>query len=195
MTSFKILKNQKGSLVIDFIFAFMLVLSVSFVLLGLSFTLSVVESIQYLAFSTSRDYFAAHENLQKQEDLAKKKFETLKTAGSYKTLLRKDWFDVKYIGSGDFAQDYSSTHPNDIFKGTKLNVTIGFLNFNLPLFGSTEGDSPYKTNIASFLGREPSSSECMSLVRNRFQALLALDNYKMGSIVPESYIAFDDNGC
>lgn len=186
--------NQRGSLTLDFIFAFLLVFSISFILTSVSFTLSVVESIQYMAFSASRDYFAGHINKEKQEGLAQKKFDDLKKDGSYKNLLKKEWFDVKYIGSGDFKGDYSSSDPKDIFQGSKLQVTIGFLNFNLPFFGSTEGDQPYVANVTSFIGREPTSEECMGVVNSRFDKLLSLDGYATGSLTP-NYVKFDDNGC
>lgn len=188
------IKNQKGSLTLDFIFAFLLVFSISFILTSVSFTLSVVESIQYMAFSSSRDYFAGHINKQKQEELAEKKLEILKNFGSYKNLLKKEWFDVKYLGSGDFKSDYSSTNPKDVFEGTRLQVTIGFLNFNLPFFGSTEGDQPYVANMTSFIGREPTSEECMDTVSKRLNKLISLGGYATGSLNP-SYVTFDDNGC
>ena len=49
----KSLKNQKGVLAFDFLIGFMMITSFFMLLVILSFTLSVVESMQYIAFATT----------------------------------------------------------------------------------------------------------------------------------------------
>ena len=191
-----LIKNQKGALTLDFIFALLLIFSITLILGIFSFTLSISESIQYLAFSSSRAYFAGHKNQQKQIELGEKKFSELKATGAYKKFLQKDWFDTKLLGIGDFASEYSKSDTKDIFEGARLQVDIGILNFNIPLFGSTENDSgKYTTFITSFIGREVSSDECMNVIANRFNGLLDLAPYNTGTIDAGRYISFDDNGC
>lgn len=188
--------NQNGSLTIDFVFAFILVMGFTMVLGFFAFSLSVVESVQYLTFSSSRDYFAGHTTQAKQTELAEKKFNELSKTGSFNTLLRKDWFDVKINKIGNSGNVYgANASTNDIFEGVRTQVTVGLLEFNIPFLGSTEGDQKYETFLTSFLGREPSSAECMEVIDKRYNAILNLDEYRSGTINPSAYMAIDDNGC
>lgn len=192
------IQNQKGSLTIDFIFALVLVLSMTLLLGVFSFSLSVVEGIQYLAFSSSRAYFAGNVSLEEQKKMGQQKFDTLSKDGAYKSFLKKEWFSVTPIGFEDFAKTYEKEDSRDIFEGVRLKIVIGLLDLNLPIFGSTTKDGSYSTYINSFIGREPSSEECMGVVANRMNAILKLSNASysnVGSTAKKAYASFDDNGC
>jgi hypothetical protein len=189
------MKNQSGAITLDFIFALVLVLSMTLLLGVFSFSLSVVESVQYLTFSSSRAYFAGHINPEEQRKAAEKKFNTLSTTGSYRKLLKKDWFAVSVDKIGDSSEIYNGQEDRDIFEGVRTKIVVGLLELQIPLFGSTKGDTPFEAYITSFLGREPTSEECMSMVTERFNEILKLGSYTGGNVNASSYAVFDDNGC
>lgn len=190
------MNNQSGALSLDFIFALVLVLSMTFLLGVFSFSLSVVEGIQYLAYSSSRAYFAGHLSQADQEKAAKDKFDELSKTGSYKKLLKKDWFNVTMDEgkAGDFSETYGATEARDLFTGVRAQVVVGLLNQNIPIFGTTEGETPFVTYVTSFLGREPSSEECMEVVKQRYQAIVGLAT-PYSAAGTGTYVAIDDNGC
>lgn len=187
--------NQAGGLTLDFIFALVLVLSMTMLLGVFSFTLSVVEGIQYLTYSSSRAYFAGDLSEAAQKSAAQKKFDELSQTGSYKKLLKKDWFNVTVDKIGDSQDTYDSNDKRDIFQGVRVKLVVGLLDLNIPFFGSTKGDTPYETYLTSFLGRESTTEECLQMVDKRYLEILKLDTYQAGSINPRSYVPFADNGC
>ena len=189
------MNNQSGALTLDFIFALVLVLSMTFLLGVFSFSLSVVEGIQYLTYSSSRAYFAGHLSEKHQQDLAQQKFDELSMTGSFRKLLKKEWFDISVDNIGDNSETYGGSDGKDILTGVRTKVVVGLLNQNIPIFGSTEGENPFVTYMTSFLGREPSMEECMNVVNNRFNAIMALGYTIPTGDVSTEYVSFDDNGC
>lgn len=187
------MNNQAGALTLDFIFALVLVLSMTMLLGVFSFTLSIVESVQYLTFSSSRAYFAGHLNEAEQKKAATTKFEELSKSGSYKKLLKKDWFDVTMEDAGDFSKVYDAENDRDIFAGVRSKIVIGLLDLQIPFFGSTTPDAPFTTYLTSFLGRESTTEECMEFVKNRFKGILKLPGSYKG--IESKYNSYDDNGC
>jgi hypothetical protein len=190
-----VVNNQSGGLTLDFIFALVLVLSMTLLLGVFSFTLSVVEGIQYLTFSSSRAYFAGNLSESAQRDAAQKKFDDLSKTSSYKKLLKIDWFKVSIDKIGDSASTYGAEDPKDIFEGVRVKLDVGLLDLKIPFFGSTKGDKPFQTYITSFLGRESTTEECLSMVKKRYEEILKLGAYRTGSVQPGAYVPFDDNGC
>jgi hypothetical protein len=185
------MKNQSGALTLDFIFALVLVLSMTLLLGVFSFTLSVVESVQYLAFSSSRAYFAGQLSQADQTKAAQDKFKELAATGSYKKLLKKDWFNVTIDEVGDSSKTYGGTEERDIFEGVRAKIVVGLLDLKIPFFGSTTPDSPFTTYVTSFLGRESTTEECMDVINKRYDAIKNL-----GYTSPSSnYTPYDDNGC
>lgn len=187
--------NQSGALTLDFIFALVLVLSMTMLLGVFSFSLSVIEGVQYLTFSSSRAYFAGHINPEEQKKAAEAKFAELSATGSYKKLLRKDWFNVTIDKVGDSGQTYGRSDDRDVYEGVRTKIVVGLLELQIPFFGSTKGDTPFETYLTSFLGRESTTQECMDVVKARFEQILKLGAYQGSNIKAQEYAAFDDNGC
>jgi len=193
------IKNQKGSLTIDFLLASVLIMGVTGILFALSFTLTVVEITQYIAFATSRNYTAAHFNEESQENMAQNKYEQLTQETSWRNLYKKDgWFLIKHLGTKDYRDEYSSgrEYNNDRFWGTKIELESKVLDFQIPFYGSTNPeDEKFTMNINSFLGREPTSEECTNFVEERLSRIVALDS-KYNAVDPnENYARIYDNGC
>lgn len=190
------LNNQSGALTLDFIFALVLVLSMTLLLGVFSFTLSAVEGIQYLTFSSSRAYFAGDLSPQHQTTAGQEKFDELAKTGAYRKLIKKDWFAVDIEAFGNFHEEYNSADEKDVFEGLRAKITVGLLDMNIPIFGSTAGDKPFVAYVTSFLGRESSTQECMEVINQRYEKILDLDSsYRGPTVVESAYTSYDDNGC
>jgi hypothetical protein len=189
------MNSQSGALSLDFIFALVLVLSMTMLLGVFSFSLSVIESVQYLTFSSSRAYFAGNLSQQDQEKSAETKFKELSATGSFQKLLKKDWFNVTIDKVGDSGEVYGATSGKDIFTGVRTKIVVGLLDLKIPFFGSTTPEKPFTTFVTSFLGRESTTEECMDVIKDRYEAILKLGNYGGADSGKNSYVAFDDNGC
>lgn len=194
--------KQAGSVTIDFIFGIVMVAGVSSILLAFCFTMAVVEVSQYISFASSRAYFSAHLDQETQVNRAQAKFDNILANRSLRKILRGDWFTLSYLGTGDFRgvyQPHSFEHDNDTFFGNRLELNAKVLEI-IPLFknllGATESND-YKANIGSYLGREPTFSECMTFVKQRwtnFNAKYPLLNTNIQG-GDEAYVPIADNGC
>ncbi|MGE3973865.1 MAG: hypothetical protein AB7F59_04990 [Bdellovibrionales bacterium] len=192
--------NQRGSLTVDFIFGLVLASGVSAILVALCFTLSIVEVAQYVAFSTSRVYFAAHQTEAQQIQRAEDKFKELLAYRSMKQLLTGPWFSVTYVTTGDLRSEYPPVDLNDsdTFYGTRLAIESKVLNMKIPFFGSVGSDNGFKSNINSFLGREPNFDECQRFEEDRWNKFRALNPTFQPSAsvqVSDPYVTIMDNGC
>lgn len=200
MKHLKHLKNKSGNLVLDFVFAITLVLGVSTVIFLLSFSLSIVEVVQYIAFASSRNYFASDFSEETQAARAEKKFELLINDPVVKNLFGpQSWFQVKYLGSKDYREEYQDGEDSGqptYFVGSKIEFTASVLDFEVPFYGSTTPDGGgYKTNINSFLGREPSAQECENFGDARWENIIQLDAKYAGAASDAEITNFNDNGC
>lgn len=192
------LKNQRGVLTIDFLFAFVLVFGLTMTLFfSLTFTLSVVEVVQYITFASARNYFAAHHTEAKQKELAKAKFDKLKNNGVFSPLFSNGWYELGEPDIRSFETEYSKTsHEYNTFAGTRVSLQAKVLDFRIPFIGSTTDGAinAFKTNISSFLAREPTADECMTFNQGRLQAIKAL-GYGGSAMQPSDYFIISDNGC
>ncbi len=196
-----ILKNKKGSLAVDFVFSMTIVLSISAIVFAISFSLSIAEIVQYIAYSTSRTYYASDFNIKAQEAKAENKYNSLVNNPVIKGFFGPQaWFEIKYLGSANYtdeAQENATPGVTPLFVGTKIEFKANILDFNMPIFGSTNiEEQEFKTNITSFLGREPSAEECELFAKDRWKNIIQLHASYADLPVPENaVVVFNDNGC
>ena len=182
----KSLKNQKGILAFDFLFGLMIITGFFILVVMLNFALSVVESVQYITFATSRTYLAADMNETKQREAAELKYNQLKEGGILKSLLRERWFEVQ--------------PPRFTNNGVRIDLTARALSFSLPFFLGRTGDpDSFRTNVNSYIGREPSMQECMEYNEKIKEEILNLDS-SYQALSSSTYnsapiIIAGDNGC
>ncbi len=188
--------NSNGGITLDFIFALVLVLSMTLLLGVFSFSLAIIESSQYIAYSTSRAYFPSHINQETQRREAEEKFEELTKSSGFKSFLKPDLFKLTVDRIGDFGDIYQRATVKDVLEGVRLKMVLGILDIQLPGLGTTQGQ-PYETFVTSLLGRESTSEECQSFMQQRLNALFNVpgSTYSSSSIQPAQYFAFEDNGC
>lgn len=210
MNSYK----QKGVVTVDFLFAIVLVLGMGFLMFAFSFTLVVVELTQYVAFSTSRSYMAAQQTPADQVANAKIKYQSLVQNPILAPLYNNGWYNVPLDAPkiGKFARDGYNPPPGsqdgaspiyevsqrNIFWGIQIPFHPKVLNFAIPFFGATaESDSEaaqiFTTNIQSFLGREPTSQECHSLLSGRWSKIKSMADYR--DAPASEPVVINDNGC
>jgi hypothetical protein len=209
MTPKNIVRNEKGIITIDFIFAIVLIFGFTMLLFKMMFTLCVASMTQYITFAAARNYVAAHVTPEMQGLRAIAKYKELINSKEFAPLYRNGWYridnvpkvgDISVIMPG-YQQD--ADYPNQ-FIGVATNFNARVLDFQIPFFGSTvpDGDgsgSGFTTFMGSYLGREVSTSECLEFVENRWRAIRALTvksgaAYSEGS--PESgYMPMADDGC
>lgn len=192
----KSLKNQKGVLAFDFLVGFMIITSFFMLLVILSFTLSVVESMQYIAFATARTYYAADVSEAEQKNAAREKYDQLIQKEELKSLLRDRWFSMPDRESPDLFPDFNT---DGIADGVRIDFTAKVLSFTLPFFlGRTGESNSFISNVNAYIGREPSQEDCMDYQRRRGEMIVTrLDpSYRIYSDrYLQSYIPIGDNGC
>lgn len=206
----KIITNSQGLISVDFIFSLVLCVGLCIVLFSLTFTLSMAEVAQYIAFSTSRAYASGHIDEDKQKELAQNKFANLMANGVLKPLFSQtpgsSWFQLSNLeikGAGTSGQNFNGDYPYSEDRlpqvGVRLTFTPNILNLKVAFLGSTSLDGePFGAKITSFLIREPTSKECFDLqIKKRYDAILNLDS-RYGNLANKGknqYVPLEDNGC
>ena len=187
---------------VDFTFGIALVSLAMGVFLAICFSLIMIELSQYISFASSRAYFAGDLTKAEQMAHADRKFDRLLATEPAKTLLgAAGWFQLKKAGAngspvGNFSDsDFSpqDTLGREIFEGAKLEFRADILDMSFPFVGgATEG--PFTSNLYSFIGREPSTMECINNFYQQKTKLLENLGYVYGGNTNLQGV-YPDNGC
>jgi len=207
----KPLKSQRGLITVDFLFALVLILGFAGLMFALTMTLTLASVTQYVTFASARNFFTAHITQDQQIDRANKKYEELLGNPVLKPLYTNGWF---LVDAQPFVGDHTSLIPQyaeaaqnaNKFWGVGTNFTATILDFNIPFFGSTapDGDgtgSGFKTYMGSYLGREPTTEECLAFVDQRWVMIRNLRSsnggasYSTGTPAAGGYYPQADDGC
>jgi hypothetical protein len=189
------LKNEKGLLTVDFVFASLLVFALSAVIFSFGMTLSVVEVVQYMSYASARNFSLAHINANEQENRGRQKFAELATNPIFNTMVEIGWFEVGEVQIGNFNDEFGpdSSFDSDNFIGARIAFGAPILYKRIPLVGSTGSDSnAFQTNVQSFLAREPTFEECQQFMSQRAQEM---SNRGYGFLDVNSVSIIMDNGC
>lgn len=194
------IESQKGILTIDFMFSFAMVIGLFQVFYLISYTLMVAQVSQYIAFASSRLYFAGHIDESSQQRLAEQKFKDLKENSSVSSFYRSA-FVLNNFQAGEFNYPVGDAFRQS-FVGVRIDYESKILNFNVPFLGRTDTElegQGFKATVGSYLYREPTSEECFSFNSDRARAILRL-NPKFNQAVShgfdkEAMGLYADNGC
>ena len=203
------LKNEKGILTLDFLFAFVLVMGFSFLFFALSLTLTVVEVTQYITFAGARNAFPGNFSPAEQLAAGEAKFNELTAHEVFQPFYKNGWFEVTSPPNVGLASDSIEAYrpadgKHNRFFGVATNFTAKILDFNVPFYGSTapEGDgsgSSFTTVIGSYLGREPTTVECTTFTGNRWSNIRRLTvtgaSPYTSFTTDGGYFPYADNGC
>lgn len=204
------MRNQRGLITVDFLFALVLILGFASLMFVLSFSLSVASITQYITFASARNYFAGHLDQNLQQARGKAKYEELINNPTFKPLYSNGWYLVDAEPQiGDHVQlkpEYAAAVSDRFnkFWGVGTSFTAKVLDFRIPFFGSTNPDGDgsgegFKTYIGSYLGREPTAAECIEFTAARWAAIrnLAVSGgaaYSSGTS-GNGYFPMTDDGC
>ena len=207
----KFLRNTSGMISADFIFSLTLCAGLCIVFFSLTFTLSISEVAQYIAFSIARAHAAGHVDPDKQKQMGMDKYIEILNYPAFKNFISSgagsSWFVLEkpIIKSGKDGADFSSEYPINVplysppFSGVKILFKPTVLNKKIPFLGSTSEnpDEGFSAYLTSFIFREPSQEECFSQVKERNTSILGLSNRysELGSATVDKYIPLEDNGC
>jgi hypothetical protein len=200
-----LLKNERGILTLDFIFAMIMMFTFTAILFAFSITFTAVEIAQYATFAASRAYFAAHKDQETQTDVATRKFASLVSAekAPLSTLFKNGWFELKGVTLDDFNSEYSSDPEGDTdtFVGARTVFTAKILKMRFPLLGETT-DEDLSAEINSFLMREPTFTECEAFTAARLRNIKNIPQtgnpngrFNNAYVLDGSYIPMMDDGC
>ena len=203
------IRNERGLITVDFIFAMVLILGFASLMFVLTFTLSMASVTQYITFAAARNYETAHIDRATQEARASLKYKELVNNPVFKPLYNNGWFKVDAEPNvGDHTKiipgfDAGSDGVNK-FWGVGTNFSLAVLAFNIPFFGSTVGDgdgsgSQFKAYMGSYIGREPTTEECLEFTAARWNAIRNLSvqggaSYSTGTS-SSGYFPQADDGC
>ena len=188
------LKNEKGILTLDFIFAFIIIFGFVGVLFSFAMTFSVVEAVQYVSFASARNYSLAHLNEDRQMERADKKYDELTTSQALSPFLSNGWFEAEKSTNHNFNDTYDPKSGYEVFWGVRISFKAPILFKRVPLLGTTGSDPDgFTANIQSFLMREPTFSECQTFISKRAESLKNL-NYNF-PLNRNSNSIMMDNGC
>jgi hypothetical protein len=210
------MKNQKGMVTVDYLVAMVLVAGFSGLILALSVTLTVVETVQYITYSSARNFFAGNIDPAAQFEAGREKFNLLVSDPVVTPLFRNKWFQLRTAGaetigslatsgSSDFDQYRNEPDNLNFFHGTAVSITLNALDINIPLFGSTaeteQGGKKknFFTYIGSYLGRETTFEECENFMTRRASTIKSLPSSggarQFSTLNGAAVYIPSDNGC
>ena len=208
---YKLITEQKGTLTLQFLFGFLIMIAFMVGFGAFTLVLTLSEVTQYITFSSSRQLFLSHQNVEVQRQMAQDKFENLKNHNVLKAFYGGP---KPFVGIAEkLEEDNVGVHPEyktqgdgnevNFFYGVWTVFNAKILNLRLPFLGDTSGDNPdfFSANIGSYIGREPSVEECQAQSKKRWEWILELHGNMPGvdiNATKTSYSGVDglwDNGC
>jgi hypothetical protein len=208
------LNNQSGQVTPEFLFSIVVAFGLFMLFLAISFTLSIVEVGQYIAYSTSRAQVGGNLDPDAQRTAALNKYKELGADPAFKFMFQSGWFvfgtpDVRQ-GNGVGTNNTSSTDFRKelgdggsqtyqflkVFTGVSVPFQSKILNLQIPfLRPGRSDDQGFSTNINAILIREPTQSECYNYWDQRATALKTLPSGSGAFYDPTSYARMEDSGC
>ena len=197
-----VVRDERGYITLDFIFASLLVAGMFTACFALCLTLSMVEVAQYMTFSSARAAFSGHISVAAQRSLGQRKWAQLAGSAPYKQLFFQEnsLFSLGAPQVGDFNSEfpYDIDADNATFIGARSRFRAKALEFSIPMWGSVAPpeDGGFYANVTTYLSREPNDDECASFVDTRFGEIRKLDPaYASGLRFVDKYRRIADNGC
>lgn len=209
---------ESGFIIADFLFSFVMVISIGIIMFALTFALATVEISQYIVWTAARTYSAANVDENTAKTAAQTKFNNIsaqfpKLTGSGET---SPWFTLDNFNAQNFENDPAFqakvANNNDRMNrdgnlerrqpwiGARADIYLKlFANMNIPFIGkvSNDAENVFKFQIYSFILRHPSYKECVDFFKNRFrQGIQQLDSFSspaLGEEIPDYVV--EDNGC
>ena len=200
------IRNQSGQITVDFLFALILTLGVFVLIFAMTFTMSVVEVVQYITYSSARAMIASNKDPETQLEAARRKYSLLVGEGSPARGFLQGWYAVSSPGELDIRtgvdRDFSADlgggeDPRGVFMGVSTRFVAKILNLSVPFLGSSSDgeEGSFATRISTILIRESSQKECHTWYDQRVQAIGSLRASQAPYFKSEEVKRMEDNGC
>ena len=197
----------RGSLTVQFLLGFVLILSFVMLFSAMTLTLAVSGVTQYMTYSASRVLFLSDGSKALQQDAARDKYNLLITNAHFSKFFTgaNKLFEIKETG-GDLMpgdglglnrQFSSSGQIPYLFYGVWTKFIPRLLEMDA-VWGSTEEDAAFfETAIGSYLGRESTIDECEEFFEKRWEFIAAEHGIIPSFKDPKGFYGedSDDNGC
>ncbi len=198
--------SQNGFITIEFMFALLLSLTLTYFMVAMTVTLSTTSLLQYIAFSSARAGSGAHLTNDLQRTAAINKFNSLVSGPALSGMLDSGWFsvgapDVRQGGTNGttFQAEYGGAFPREIFHGVRTTLTVNVLKMRIPFVGSINPeDGDFILNPTAILFRETSFKECNDFMEDRTKKLFdasafagRFQSFRQGEVP----VIWEDNGC
>ena len=161
---------NRGFITIQFLIAFLIVMFFVLSFLGLSLTLTHATLVQYITYSSARKLSLGDRDINIQRSEAEQKYASLRET-FFKSNYKEggtDWFSIPMTPTLGFNTSYdedSSGYYRNMFYGVYVPFVSRIFNFQFPLITNSEKRN-LETEVASYLGREPSENECLYFFDN-----------------------------
>lgn len=176
-------RSSSGFIIADFLFAFVLVLSIGIFIFGLTFSLATIEVAQYIVWSTARNYSAGNFTEVTAQINAREKFKNLTAkfpsltgngaADPWFELLETNLFigDLSVIDpdfSAKISSDDKTNRNRQPWTGASAKLYLKlFAGFQIPFLGKVvENQNSFEFPIRAFIIRNPSQEECRNFFYN-----------------------------
>ena len=170
-------RGSSGFIIADFLFAFVLVLSIGIFVFGLTFSLATIEVAQYIVWSTARNYSAGNFTEIDAQKNAREKFKNLTAKFPLLTGngAADPWFELfdtnLLIGdlsvidpdfSAKISSDDKTNRNRQPWTGASAKLYLKlFAGFQIPFLGKVvENQNSFEFPIRAFIIRHPSQEEC-----------------------------------
>ena len=187
-----ILRSNEGFLVADFLFSFVLVISIGIIIFALTFSLATIEIAQYIVWSTARNFSAANVTESAASTQAQLKFNNMSQQFPLLTgngSQSAPWFELTFEQVGDLSKldtDLTTKIPGSDLTNTdgageqrqpwigasaRINLKL-FTSLRIPFLGKAVDDpSKFTFPVRAFIMRHPSFTECSDFFKyeNRFE--------------------------
>lgn len=192
---FNPLQGNSGFIIADFLFAFVLVISIGIFIFGLTFSLATVEISQYIVWTTARNYSAGNTNEAAAQINARKKFTNITAV--FPSLTGNGsadpWFelldtnlvvgDLSVIDpsfSGLITADDKTNRFRQPWTGASAKIYLKlFAGFKIPFLGPVAANqNDFEFPLRAFIIRHPSQEECRNFFYSQrySEGILKLEN-------------------
>lgn len=217
------MQGSAGFIVADFLFAFVLVISIGIFIFGLTFSLATIEVAQYIVWSTARNYAAGTKDISLSQANSRKKFQNLTAAFPLLTGngASDPWFELLEdnlivgdlsVNDPDLAGKISSDDKTNRYRqpwtgaSAKINLKL-FAGFKIPFLGKVARDqADFEFPLRAFIIRNPTQDECRNFFYNH-RYVDGIKNLEGSTLAPSSGTTMpgapggtlngygEDNGC
>lgn len=211
-------KNQAGFIIADFLFSFVLVISIGIIMFALTFALATVEVAQYIVWSAARTYASGNFNETISRTQATMKFTNLSAQfplltgqGEASPWFKLDDFKAqdhdteatfisKVTNGSDRLNRDGNLERRQPWTGASANIYLKlFANMSVPFLGkiSNNAETDFTFRIYAFVIRHPSFEECKTFFDRRFSdGIQRLDTFQSPPVGDATAIGMvEDNGC